>query len=801
MVPALMSRLQIGRERSFHIAASGAAWLTIAIGALVVIAWHSHSEWLWVTFPRILDMKYNTALGFLAAGAGLLACTRGERTRTVAAGGIVLALGVANLIQHVTGVNLGFDQLLVKDYLYPEVPFPGRMAPNTALAFTCVGTTLLLLSAEGERAFSRIVATEVLSFVVLAVGTTAMIGYLADAGFAYSWGRPIARTTAVAFMILELGLLVLTRERHSIRIARVPLRVRRERGFHIVASGAALLTIAIGVFMMIAWHSHSEWLSATFPGMFYMKYNTSLAFIAGGAGLLACTQGERTSTVAAGAIVLAIGGITLTQYVTGVNLGFDELFLKDYWYPENPLRGRMAPSASVALTCVGIMLILLADEGERTFSRVVVMEVLGFVVLAVGTTAVVGYLTEAGFAYSWGSSARVSKAAAAGYVAMGAGLVALTWQRQSTRIARVPPWVPALLCFVVLLFDLSTPIGIAIGIAYIPIIFCSLWFTQPYMAFIFAAITSALSVLGYFAAPPSDVEPWIIITNRALTIGALWLVAILVYLRRRTELALQGYMDELERSNQELDDFAYIASHDLKEPLRGLFNHASFLLEDYHDKLDQDGRRRLKRLAQLSQRMEQLVNDLLYFSRLGRTELAVQETDLNTVLVEIRQMMEALLTERHARIIVPRSLPRIVCDKPRVTEIFRNLITNAVKYNDKAERRVEIGFLDSVNTNTGPERNVFYVKDNGVGIEAEFHQEVFRIFKRLQNAADGQESGTGVGLTFVKKIVERHGGRIWIESEPGKGTVFYFNLNRERQEPARKSHEPDIVQVPVHSHG
>ena len=106
-----------------------------------------------------------------------------------------------------------------------------------------------------------------------------------------------------------------------------------------------------------------------------------------------------------------------------------------------------------------------------------------------------------------------------------------------------------------------------------------------------------------------------------------------------------------------------------------------------------------------------------------------------------------------------------------------------------------------LNTRDGLERNVFYVKDNGIGIEADFHQEIFRIFKRLQNASEGQEAGTGVGLTFVKKIIERHGGRIWLESEPGKGTVFYFNLKLGWQEPARESHERDIAEVPVHSHG
>jgi signal transduction histidine kinase len=302
------------------------------------------------------------------------------------------------------------------------------------------------------------------------------------------------------------------------------------------------------------------------------------------------------------------------------------------------------------------------------------------------------------------------------------------------------------------------------------------------------------------ASKSASANGWLLIVN---LIGlALIVMAVLsiLFIGRLAEKEIV-YVGELERSNQELDDFAYIASHDLKEPLRGLFNHATFLLEDYKDKIDEDGVHRLTRLGLLCQRMERLINDLMYFSRLGRADLAVQETDPNAAIAEIQQMMETVLSERHARIVVPRVLPRIVCDKTRVTEVFRNLISNAVKYNDKAERLVEIGFLESVDAHQGPERNVFYVKDNGIGIDPEFHQEIFRIFKRLQNASDGPDTGTGVGLTFVKKIVERHGGRIWLESEPGKGTVFYFSLSRGRNEPARNTHERPIDPIPIHSAG
>jgi PAS domain S-box-containing protein len=249
---------------------------------------------------------------------------------------------------------------------------------------------------------------------------------------------------------------------------------------------------------------------------------------------------------------------------------------------------------------------------------------------------------------------------------------------------------------------------------------------------------------------------------------------------KKAEERLQRYMQDLEHSNKELDDFAYIASHDLKEPLRGIHNHSRFLLEDNEEKLEKESVDRLHRLLYLTQRMEKLVNDLLYFSRLGRQQLAIQPTDLNIVVHDIETMIDVFLTEHQAKIVIPTPLPVIVCDKTRITEALRNLITNAVKYNDKTEKIVEIGLLTSRVTPEGEKlQDVYYVKDNGVGIPLEFYKEVFRIFKRLQSSKqDGQEEGTGVGLTFVKKIIERHGGRIWLESELGQGTVFYFTLEK-----------------------
>ena len=242
--------------------------------------------------------------------------------------------------------------------------------------------------------------------------------------------------------------------------------------------------------------------------------------------------------------------------------------------------------------------------------------------------------------------------------------------------------------------------------------------------------------------------------------------------RERTR-ELQQRNEELNQSNKELDDFAYIASHDLKEPLRGIHNFSNFLLEDYSDKLDDDGRSKLETLMRLTRRMETLIDSLLQFSRLGRVDLGLDRVDLNQVVAEILDSLAISLREDGIEVRMPRPLPTVEADRVRVGEIFHNLIVNAMKYNDKPEKWIEVGWREQ--EGGAP---VFYVRDNGIGIPEKHHDAVFRIFKRL-HGRDKYGGGTGAGLTIVKKIVERHRGRIWLESSAGEGTTFYFTLSEE----------------------
>ena len=247
--------------------------------------------------------------------------------------------------------------------------------------------------------------------------------------------------------------------------------------------------------------------------------------------------------------------------------------------------------------------------------------------------------------------------------------------------------------------------------------------------------------------------------------------------RKEAEKSLQSYIQKLTRSNEELDQFAYIASHDLKEPLRGLFNNATFLQEDYDELLGEPGKKRINRIQFLCSKMEQLIDDLLQFSRLGRVELAVEEVDLGELVHEIRSIYLAEAASYKVNISLETPLPGVRCDRIRVKELLRNLVSNGLKYNDHDVREIAIGCAEKVNPRSRiTERQVFYVRDNGIGIPAHFHDDIFRIFKRLA-PNDATNKGTGVGLTFVKRIVERHMGEIWLESDGENGSCFYFTLS------------------------
>jgi len=226
---------------------------------------------------------------------------------------------------------------------------------------------------------------------------------------------------------------------------------------------------------------------------------------------------------------------------------------------------------------------------------------------------------------------------------------------------------------------------------------------------------------------------------------------------------------DLARANEELDAFAYVASHDLKEPLRGISKYAHQLMTDAQQE-DSERLQKLESIQRLATRMDTLLDSLLHFSRVGRTVIIPVAVNLRDVIEEALEITSIRREEKETRITIAAELPPIQGDRMRVREIFVNLISNALKYNDKEMREIEIG------SRVHPEHGlVLYVRDNGIGIESKHREAVFQIFKRLHDRG-AYGGGSGAGLSIVQRLVSQHGGKVWIESTPGVDCVFYFTL-------------------------
>jgi len=238
--------------------------------------------------------------------------------------------------------------------------------------------------------------------------------------------------------------------------------------------------------------------------------------------------------------------------------------------------------------------------------------------------------------------------------------------------------------------------------------------------------------------------------------------------QKRLIQQLEQSSTELRQANEELDSFIYTASHDLAEPLRSISNFSHFLLEDYAPKLDDEGKDYLQRVHAGSLRMKRLLDDLLRLSRHGRSKAPKVRVNVAEVLHEVRESLDATLRERKAELVLPERAPDVAADRTSLVEVFINLITNGIKFNQSQRPRVEVsadrhdGFVE------------FRVRDNGIGIPAEHHQRIFGLFTRLHTRKE--YAGTGAGLAIVKKIVENHGGKVWVESRPDEGSTFYFTV-------------------------
>ena len=236
-------------------------------------------------------------------------------------------------------------------------------------------------------------------------------------------------------------------------------------------------------------------------------------------------------------------------------------------------------------------------------------------------------------------------------------------------------------------------------------------------------------------------------------------------LNEQLEQRVKERTRQLESVNKELESFAYVASHDLKAPLRAISQLSSWIVEDYAQRLDQEGRDKLFLLIERTKHMHNLIDGILHYSRVGRVTEKTTSLDLDK---KVREIIDFLAPPDTIHIIIDKPLPVVVAEPTYITQVFQNILSNAIRYIDKPEGYIKIEF---------EERNgewVFNVTDNGPGIEEKYHDKIFQVFQTLGTRKD--VDSTGIGLALVKRIIEKWGGKVWVVSELGQGSTFFFTM-------------------------
>jgi PAS domain S-box-containing protein len=238
--------------------------------------------------------------------------------------------------------------------------------------------------------------------------------------------------------------------------------------------------------------------------------------------------------------------------------------------------------------------------------------------------------------------------------------------------------------------------------------------------------------------------------------------------QKQIEKKLLTLNKELQRSNAELEQFASIISHDLREPLRTISSFAQLLARRYEDKLDEKGRTFIQYILDGADHMQKLLLDLLGYSRVGGGKIVTRPSDLEKVLKDVKRNLEKIIKENRAEII-SSDLPEVYGDEVQLFTLLQNLISNALKYRSEESPRILISARKD-----SEKEFIVCLRDNGIGFHPKHSQQIFQVFHRLHLRSEYE--GTGIGLAICKKIVERHGGHIWAESEPGSGATFCFTL-------------------------
>ncbi len=762
-------------ERLVRLDAAGAATIlgvtSAMLGIVVLVGWYTDNELLTRVDSAFVPMQYNTALGFVLCGTGLLAWRIGCPGIAATVGVVAAVIGLLTLAEHVFGVNIGLDQLLLKHPHDPNIPNPGRMGPNTALCLLLSGCAIV---AGSSRRLARhaSVATAALGAMVAGLGVVALLGYLLNVETAYGWGglTQMAVHTATGFVFVGAGCLA-----HALTVA----NTHDETSPVWYSIPVAVVGITISVF---AWQELASVEAAnvdreTAVTQLRLRDAVTYALTTDAQALdrMASRWQERGGTprqeweADALAYYQSGFGYRALQWV-------DEYFRVRWTVPaesneagEDLLLDRHYCASAYAAR----------NSGDAAFSRTVRLaggaagfcyqvpvsirgEFSGLIVGVFDIERFLGGLLEGfepGYELAFYEGGEEIYRRSNGATTSGAysstldiSVFGLDWQLSawpSARFIRERKTVRPLIALVA---------GMAVS-----------------MLLAFAVHSARLSRLRLREAEEASKRLLELnetleerVQNRTRALDSQRLAA--TNLAREAEEAgeeMARLLEKLEQSNEELEQFAYVASHDLQEPLRMVASYTNLIARRYEGKLDKKADKYIHYATDGAKRMQVLINDLLLLSRVRTKAKPFSEVDMNGVVKTALSNLRVAVRESGAEVTTDR-LPTIVGDDTQLVSVFQNLIANGIKFVEGRKPKVHIS---GTRTDNGWR---FSVEDNGIGIDAKDRQRIFKVSQRLHD--HNRYPGTGIGLAIVKKIIDRHGGGVHVESELGSGSTFRIEL-------------------------
>ncbi len=536
------------------------------------------------------------------------------------------------------------------------------------------------------------------------------------------------------------------------------------------ASGFSAL---LGAVVLLGWYTENTNLIQINPAFVPMQYNTALGFLVCGAGLgLLVSRHERIAIVL-GATALVIGGGTLLEYIFGLDLGLDQLFMEHYIQVETSHPGRMAPNTAMCFTLSGLTLIY-AGYFYLARSTGAVVGILGAIIASLGCVAFAGYLLNLDTAYGWGNLTRMAIHTAAGFIVIGLGFIAASWaleKRYSSYLPRVFPVIVGIAGATVTLAFWQALIAYHAGISRM------LGADYPDLAdesvLIFGGLLTAATVLAthlaqtarkrMLAETAAKKELQIHQENLERLVG-----------ERTRELASAKLV--AEEANQAKSEFLANMSHEIRTPMNAIIGMNSLCLKT---DLNTKQRDYLEKVSQAADALLHIINDVLDFSKIEAGRLEIERVDFNVedVLDGLRNVIGLKAQEKGLELLFdvdPNVPTALVGDPLRIGQVLGNLGTNAVKFTEQGEVVVTVARLEDSDDRV---KLSFSVRDTGIGLTDEQQASLFQPFAQADSSTTRKYGGSGLGLAICKDLVERMGGRIWLESERGVGSTFGFEIS------------------------